>query len=147
MKIILIKDIAKLGKKYDIKDVSDGYALNMLIPKGVAIPATPQAIKKVEAEKAFRVGEMEIQKELLAQNIKAIEEVTLIIKGKANNKGSLFAGVHREEIARDLALQTRINIDPSFIELEHPIKELGEHVVMIKAGGKSAKLKILIKTL
>jgi large subunit ribosomal protein L9 len=147
MKIIILKDTPKVGKKYDIKEVNDGYALNLLIPKGIAIPATPQAVKKVEAEKALMAGERKVQEDLLAQNIKAIESVTLTISAKANPKGLLFAGVHREEIAKDLGLQARIQMDPTFIDLDHPLKEVGEHSVSIKAGGKTAKLKVVIKAL
>ncbi len=145
MKIILIKDIPKLGRKHDIKEVSDGHALNMLIPRGLAIPATPQAIKHVEGEKAKNAGELKIQHELLTQNIKTLEETVLTISGKANEKGHLFAGIHKDEIVKQLSVQVRIEIDPSFIELEHPIKMVGEHVVPIKAGGKSAELKVVVK--
>lgn len=147
MKIIILRDTPKVGKKYEIKEVNDGYALNLLIPKGIAIPATPQAIKRVEAEKAVLEGERKVLEDLIMKNIKAIEGITLNISAKANPKGLLFAGVHKEEIAKDLNLQAQIQIDPSFIELEHPLKEVGEHTVPIKAGGKSANLKIVIKAL
>jgi large subunit ribosomal protein L9 len=149
MKIILLKDIKNVGKKYDIKDVNDGHALNMLIPRGMAIAATPAAIKRVEADKAKMAGEMKIQNELLAQNIKAIESTTLTISGKANDKGHLFAAIHAEQIVKELHTQARIEIDASFVELEHPLKEIGEHTVTIKApsAGKSAQLKIVVKAI
>jgi len=147
MKIILLKDIKNIGKKFDIKDVNDGHALNMLIPRGLAVTATPSAIKRVEADKAKMAGEMKVQHELLAQNIKAIEATTLNISGKANEKGHLFAGIHASEIVKQLHEQARIELEPSFIQLEHPLKTVGEHVVSIKAGGKSAELKVVIKAL
>ena len=90
MKIILLKDVAKLGRKHDIKEISDGHALNMLIPRGLAIAATPAAIKRVELEKAKMAGEMKVQHELLEQNIKAIEKTTLTISGKANYSSGLW---------------------------------------------------------
>jgi len=145
MKIILLKDVAKLGKKYEIKSVSDGHALNLLIPQGLAIIATPDATKRIEVIKGRMEGESKVQEELLAQNIKSIEKVRLEITGKANEKGHLFAGLHQTDIARELASQAKIQVDPSFIQLTHPIKEVGEHVIEIKAGGKSAKLKLLVK--
>jgi len=147
MKIILLKDIKNVGKKFDIKDVNDGHALNMLIPRGLAVPATPSAIKKVEADKAKIAGEMKVQHELLAQNIKAIEATTLTISGKANDKGHLFAGIHAGEIVKQLHEQAHIELEPSFIQLEHPLKTVGEHMVSIKAGEKSAVLKVVIKAL
>jgi large subunit ribosomal protein L9 len=145
MKVILLKDIPKVGKRYDIKEINNGHALNMLIPRGLAIAATPQAIKRVEGQKAQMAGEMKVQHELLIQNIKAIEATTLTITGKANAKGHLFAGIHREEIVRELHTQARIEIETSFIQLEHPLKEVGEYSIHIKAGGKEAVLKVVVK--
>ncbi len=147
MKIILLKDIKNVGKKFDIKDVNDGHALNMLIPRGLAVPATASAIKRVEADKAQIAGEMKVQHELLVQNIKAIEATTLTISGKANEKGHLFAGIHGDVIVKELHAQARIEIDPSFIQLEHPLKTVGEHVITIQAEGKKADLKVVIKAL
>jgi len=147
MKIILLADVKNVGKKHDIKDVNDGHALNLLIPKGLAIAATASAIKNVEKEKSKMAGEMKVQHELLIQNIKAIEETTLTISGKANDKGLLFAGIHKEEIVKQLHAQARIELEPSFIEMEHPLKTVGDHVVSIKAGGKSAQLKVTVKAL
>ena len=144
MKVILLKDVAKLGKKFDIKTVSDGHGLNLLIPQKLAIIATSQALKQLELQKAQIEAEKKIHEELLAQNIKGLSETVLTIVGKANAKGHLFAGVHREEIALELQKQTRLQVDPSFIQIEHPLKELGEHMIEVKAGGKSAKFKILI---
>lgn len=95
MKIILLKDIAKLGRKYDVKNVSDGYALNLLIPKGAAVAATPDALKRLEAERSKIEGERKVQEELIAKNISGLQDVTLTIVGKANDKGHLFAGLHK----------------------------------------------------
>ena len=153
MKIILLKDIKNVGRRFDIKDVNDGHALNMLIPRGLAIAATPSAIKRVEADKAQMAGEMKVQHELLAQNIKAIEATTLVISGKANEKGHLFAGIHAPEIVKELHAQARIEIETSFVQLPQPLKTVGEHVVSIKAGGtpahagKSAELKVVVKAI
>ena len=145
MKIILIKDVPKIGKRFDVKTVSDGHALNLLIPQGLAISATPDAIKRVEAQKATAEAEKKVHEELLAQNLKGLESTTLIIAGKANPKGHLFAGLHREAIAAELQKQSRLQVDPSFIMLDQPIKEVGEHMIEIRAAGKSAMLKVVVR--
>ena len=145
MKIILLKDIPKLGHRYDTKTVSDGHALNMLIPKGLAITATPDAIERIKLLKAKTEGERKIQEDLMVKNITNLENVTITISGKANDKGHLFAGLHREAIVAELNRQAKIQIDPSFIMLEHPIKEVGEHMIEVKSEGKSAKFKLIIK--
>jgi large subunit ribosomal protein L9 len=151
MKVILLKDVQKLGKRYDVKDVSNGYALNLLLPQGLAITATPQALKRAIAEKARMQGEKDVHEELLLQNIKSLEGVIVKITGKANDKGHLFAGLNREEIAKELNAQAQIQVDPSFIQMEQPLKELGEHTVEVKIGGldgkagKSATFKVIVE--
>ena len=145
MKVILLKDVAKIGRKFDIKNVSDGHALNMLIPKGLAISATADAVKRVESEKSKLDAERMIQDQLMHKNFKVLEEVTLTIVGKANEKGHLFAGLHQAELAKALAEKAHVNIDPSMIELKHPIKEVGEHMITVKTEGKTAKFKLTVK--
>ena len=144
MKVILLKDVAKLGKKYDIKNVSDGHAINLLIPQGAVTIATPDALKRLEAEKAKLAVEHKIHEDLLAKNIKDLSAVVLTITAKANPKGHLFAGLHREEIAAELLKQTRLQVSPSFIQLTQPIKEVGEHTINVTAGGKSGSFKLVV---
>lgn len=144
MKVILQKDIAKLGRKYDIKEVNSGHAHNLLIPQGLAILATKEAIKKAEIEKSRLEGERKVHEDLLIKNIKDLEDVTLNISGKANDKGHLFAGIHKETIVAELLKQTELQIDPSFIDMEHPIKEIGEHTVEVKGRDKTAKFKVVV---
>ena len=145
MKIILIKDVAKLGRKYDIKTVSDGHALNLLIPQGLAITATSEALKRLEADKARMEVDRKVREDLLTKNIADLKDVTVTIAGKANAKGHLFAGLHADVIAAEMQKQTRLQIDPSFIQLDQPLKEVGEHMVEVKVGGKSGKFKLVIE--
>jgi large subunit ribosomal protein L9 len=145
MKVILLKDVSKLGKRHDVKTVSDGHALNLLIPQGLAISATPDAMKRLEVTKAQMEGDKKVQEALLADNLKQLGDVVLTIAGKANAQGHLFAGLHREAIAAELASQARIMVDPSFIALEHPLKEIGEHMVEVRAAGKSVKFKVIVQ--
>jgi len=145
MKIILLKDVAKLGKKYDVKTVSDGHALNLLIPQGLALTATPGVLKRLEMERAKLEGEKKIHRDLLIKNIQGLADVTLTIAGKANEKGHLFAGLHAQAIALEIEKQTRLQVDPESIKLEHPLKTTGEHIVEISAAGATVKLKIVIE--
>lgn len=144
MKIILQKDVSKLGKKYDIKEVNSGHALNLLIPQGLAIPATAEAIRKTETERAKSEGERRVHTDLLVKNVLDLDGVTIEIQGKANDKGHLFAGIHKEAIVDELQKQTKLQIDPSFINIEQPLKTVGEHVVEVNGAGKSAKFKVVI---
>jgi len=105
MKIILLKDIPKVGRKYDIKNVADGYALNLLIPRGLAQIATPQTEKNIEAMKAKDLVEKKVQGELLVKNLEVLKDLVINMKEKANEKGHLFAGVTKEKLKRYLKLQ------------------------------------------
>lgn len=142
MKIILLKDVAKVGKKVDVKEISEGYAHNLLIPKGLAIAATPDALKRIDIEKARDEGERKIRHELLVKNLKDLDGVTITMLEKANDKGHLFAGIHKAEIIPEIQKQTRIQIDAEHMVLDKPIKELGMHVIEVKVENKSAKFNL-----
>ena len=146
MKIILLKDVPKVGRKYDIKNVAEGHALNMLIPRGLAITATEQAIKRIEIVKSTDVSEKKIQGELLAKSLETIKKLKLNLKEKANDKGHLFAGVTKERLAEEILKESRINIDPESIKLEKPLKEIGEHKVTIQALDSSAEFTVVIES-
>lgn len=140
MKIILLQDVAKVGRKYDIKNVSDGFFRNFLLPRKLAEIATPQTIKSTEIRKKQSIQEIQIQKDILEKNIASLEGVKISIKEKTNEKGHLFAGVHKEEISKILKEQKNLDIPSDLIELDHPIKEVGEY--KIKVGNKEFVLEI-----
>lgn len=144
MKIILKQDVPKIGKKFETKNVSDGYALNFLIPKGLAEVATVASAKKAEdaikAQEALR----KIHEDLILKNLKNIDGVTITIADKANEKGHLFAGIHKDQIVSELKKETRLEILPEFVELEKPIKEVGEHQVKVSIQGKTATFKVVV---
>ena len=145
MRVVLLKDVPKVGRKYDVKDVSDGHALNFLIPRGLAEKATSQALKKIESLKANKAAEKKIQGELLVKNLETIENLTLTLKEKANEKGHLFAGLTKEMLAGEIFKATRLNIDPESINLPKPLKETGEHKVKVEALGKIAEFIVIIE--
>lgn len=145
MKIILLKDIVKVGRKYDVKNISDGYALNMLIPKGLAVIATADAVKRINLEKSRDEGERKIHHDLLIKNLNDLNGLTISLIEKANEKGHLFAGVHKPEIIPAILKQTRIQINEENIVLDKPIKELGSHTVEVRAGNKSINFILDIK--
>ncbi len=144
MKVILLKDIAKIGRKYDIKDVADGYVLNMLLPKGLVRLATKEAVLKIEQIKANDLTNKKIQEELLLKNLEIIKNLKIELKERANEKGHLFAGVTKEVILSEIIKKTKLNIDLDSIKLEKPIKEIGEHKIRIEAMGKGADLTLVI---
>jgi len=134
-----------LGKRFDVKDVAEGHALNLLIPRGLAVVATAPAIAKINAEKEKARAEEKIQEELLAKNIEMIKSIKVTLKGKANEKGHLFAGITKEMLADEVTKSARVNLDVDFIKLDKPLKEVGEHKIKVEALGKKAEFTVVVE--
>lgn len=145
MKIILLKDVPKVGRKYDVKEVSEGYALNMLIPRGLAQIANANAIAKVDALKANDLTQKKIEDELLSKNLSALQSLTITMKEKANDKGHLFAGITKEVLAKEVEKAGRIKIDPESIILSKPVKEVGKHKIQVEVNSKKAEFTLVIE--
>ena len=145
MKIILLKDLPKVGQRYDIKNVAEGFALNMLIPRGLAEVATPNAIKKVEEMRRNDLTQKKIEEELLVKSLENLKNLTVTLKEKANDKGHLFAGITKEMLAGEILKISRLNINPEFIKLVKPIKEVGEHKVLVEVMGRSVEFTVKIE--
>ena len=147
MKIILLKDVKKIGKKYEIKEVADGYALNSLIPSKVAVPATPSFIKGIEAKMKKDALLKEDFKKTFEYALSKLPDGKLHIIGKVNEKGHLFAGIHEDQIIEEFKKETGIILSPEHFDLEKPIKDIGEHAVGLRVEGEEYKLNIIIKPL
>lgn len=145
MKVIFLKDVPRVGRKYDIKNVADGYAINMLLPKKLAEVATPSAIKKVEDMKNNDLTQKRIQEELLQKNLETINSLIVTIKGKANDKGHLFAGITKEMLIAEVLKISRLSLDSEIVILEKPIKELGTHKVLVQSGNKKAEFTVVVE--
>ncbi len=144
MKIILLKDVKGVGKKYDVKNVGDGFAMNSLIPNGFAETATPANIKKMEMRKATDTTMKAVDAELAKANIAQLGEQTIEMTEKANEKGHLFGSVHTVEIAKAIKKQIHLDILPEWIKLEKPIKTTGEYEINVEWHGESGSFKLSI---
>src|SRR3989338_487820 len=131
MKIILSQDITGVGRKGEIRNVSDGYARNFLLPKKLAQLATPAAIASAEKLKKQTEQDREVQNDILEKNIKGLKDLKVQIKAKANEKGHLFSIIHPDEISKILKEQHHLDIPSKLIEIEKPIEEIGEHIIKV----------------
>lgn len=145
MQIILLKDVKGVGRRHEVKAVADGYALNSLIPNKLAEVATPGALARVALLREQEVAERKIKEDLLAKNLKAIHDARVEVELAANEEGHLFAGLHGEEIAPLVKSSTGIDLLPEFIQLDKPIKSIGEHKIDVKVQGKSATFTLVVK--
>lgn len=146
MKVILNQDVKGQGKKGDMINVSDGYARNFLLPKGLATEATKSAINEMKGKadaKAYREEkELEAAKELAAK----IEAVSVIIESKSGDNGKLFGSITSGDVADALKMQGHIVVDKKKIVLHDPIKSVGEYQLQVKVhAGVSATLKVTVK--
>lgn len=145
MKIALLKDVQGLGKKNDVKDVSDGYALNFLIPKKLGEVVTGGVLARIDLAKRQEEQERKVMEDLLSKNLHTIHDKEVVIEREANEKGNLFAGIHKEDIVKAAKESLDVDLIPDFIVLDKPIKDVGEHKIDIKVHGKSATFTLTVK--
>ena len=143
MKVILLQDVAKIGKRFSIAEVPDGYALNQLIPKKMAEPATPANLKKIERFQAESVATKEADQTRFEAAKEALSDKKIVVVADANEKGHLFKAVHESEIA-DAAVASGISVDSSMLSIQAPIKELGEHTVDLVSQGVAVSFTVEI---
>ncbi|AIQ38593.1 MULTISPECIES: 50S ribosomal protein L9 [unclassified Paenibacillus] len=145
MKVIFIKDVKGQGKKGQVKEVSEGYASNFLLPRGLVRPATEGNVKTLENQAAAEQRRKDNEKEEAQQLGKKIDELTLTMKAKAGEGGRLFGAITSKQIAETLASTQGISIDKRKIELGEPIRHLGVFQVSIKLHTEvKATLKVQV---
>lgn len=143
MKVILLTDVPKVGKRYDVKEFKDGYAINVLISKGLAEQATPHALAKLESKKAELSKKREEEVASFSKLIASIDNTTVTIKVKANEKGHLFKAVSPRDVVDAIKSTAGVSIDEDSVVMEH-IKELGTHSVTIKKGDMKGKCQVVV---
>lgn len=129
MKVVLQEEVKGLGTPGDVKDVADGYARNFLIPRKLAIPATPSALKNVEAHKAAiarRQAQQEAEARALANKLAA---TAVTIKAKVGSQNRLYGSITAADIAAALQKTLGQPFDRRKLQMDEPIRELGTHTV------------------
>lgn len=145
MKVILLSDVRKVGRKYEMKDVSDGYALNFLIPRKLAEVATQSTIKKLEQKKAEDQKREKAEIEAITKELSTLKGTALLITAKANEKGHLFSSISKEDLASAIKKERGVTVPLHYIALEKPIKEVGDRNVDVNMGDASVTLAVSIK--
>lgn len=146
MKVILQRDIARLGQRGEVKEAADGYAINVLIKKGDAIQATPAELAKWKQKEDAKAHKKELATSTFAQLINALRNKPLVISGKkADQKGQLFASIKEADIADAIFTTVSMSVDPKQILIGTPIKHIGTHEVTLKQGDKKEMLSLEVK--
>jgi large subunit ribosomal protein L9 len=143
MKVILLRDVKNIGRKYEVKEVNDGFARNGLIGKGAALAATPENLGRLKAEMDKMNKLVSDRRELLTQGLKEVSGLVLEFKAKANPEGHLFAAIHAREIAKAIEQKSSVKIEPDWIEPKI-LKTTGAHEITIKIYGHEVSLIVRI---
>lgn len=131
MKVIFLKDVKGQGKKGEVKNVSDGYANNFLIPRGLAEPANASNVKQLEQQKMAEARNKQKEKEQARELAGKLEKTEVVLKAKAGEGGRLFGAITSKHIADELK-KMNLDIDRRKIELDEPIRSLGVTRVPVK---------------
>ena len=145
MKVVLLENVEKRGKKGEVIEVADGFAMNHLIPKKIAKVATVEALQEIEA---MRQNQEARHAQVIQEASKIKEKINgykLIITGKANEEGHLFGAIDEKAIANNL-VEKGFEIKPEMVKLEKHLKEIGEYEVEIElVAGLNTKIKLDIQ--
>ena len=145
MKVIFQTDVRGQGKKGDLKEVSDGYARNYLIPRGLAAEATADNINALKLKEKAKAAQLAREKAQAQENAKKLEGVQVIIRARAGGAGKLFGAVTSQEISDALREQFDIEIEKNKIIQSEPIKSFGSYTVKAKLGYEiSGNINVLV---
>ena len=134
MKVIFLEDVKGKGKKGELKDVSDGYARNFLLPKKLAKEATTDNLNTFKLQEKAKAAQIAREKAEAQENAKKLESMQVKVPAKAGANGRLFGAVTSKEISEALAKQHGMNIEKNKIVLSEPIKSYGAFDVKCKFG-------------
>ena len=146
MKVILQQDVKGQGKKGEMKEVSDGYARNYLLPRKLAIPATADAINTMNLKEKARRAEEAANRQAAVEMGGKLKNVTVKLTAKGGKEGKLFGAITSKEISEALANQFQLDVPKQKIVLDEPIKTTGVYTVRCKLGYEiSGELRVEVK--
>lgn len=139
MKVVLLKDVKNTGRAGAVINCADGHAINFLIPRGLAAPATAANLKQAELRAGQQMAKKELDLKLIESRLASLAEERIVIKKKANEKGHLYDAVDAAEIAK------AADLPEEAIKLEKPYKELGTYEVPVSMGEGFGKITIVVE--
>ncbi len=146
MKVIFKKDVGGVGQRGTVKEVSDGYALNFLIPQGLAEQATADKVAAhAKTQKAIE-AENDAREKVWAEQAARMSGTKFEIRAKANNQGHLYKQLASADIIPEIKKVFGVDVPQAALVLTAPIKAAGEHSIAIKLGKNTVKMTILVLT-
>jgi len=146
LKVILLVDVPKVGKKGEVKEVSDGFARNYLIPRGLAREYTEGLERAMKNEEKIKRMKEERERAESEKILKELKKRTHVMKVKAGERGKIFGAVTSADVAEHLSKSVGAVIDKKWVELEKPIKEIGEYEINLSLpGGVKGTIKMRVE--
>jgi len=140
----LLRDVEKLGDKYDVKEVADGYARNFLFPQNFAEPATKAALKQLESKKEAAAKEAEEDLAATETMVAGLDGQEIEITAKIDENGKLFGSITAVKIAKAFK-DKGFNVQKKQVKLVEPIKEVGDYDITLEfPHGLEAKIKVIV---
>ncbi|MEK7477959.1 MAG: 50S ribosomal protein L9 [Patescibacteria group bacterium] len=146
MKVILLKDVPKVGHKFEVKEVADGFGRNVIMARGLGMIATPVNLTKVGQEITKAEETAKLRQELIKKGVQELNDLELSLTGKANKEGHLFAAIHKTDIVKAIKEQIGVEVNVDWLVLDKPLKTAGEHLVEMKVGDNKATIKVVISS-
>lgn len=141
MRIILLHDVAKIGRRYAVVEVPDGFARNKLIPTKAAVPATPDNLKRYSAITNHATEAKHMSDESLERSLKLLKETTITVSGKANAQGHLYQAITKDDIVT-AAAKAGASLPVNVIQVASPLKTVGTHSITIVSGAMQGNVTI-----
>lgn len=147
MKVLLKADVKGQGKAGEVVNVSDGFARNYLLPKGLAVEANAENLNAIKIKKEAEKHKIELDRQSARELAGKLENAGVVIQAKCGEHGKLFGSITTKEIAEALQKQYHLEIDKKKIQLKDHIKETGEYKVPVKLyADVSAVLNVTVKS-
>lgn len=147
MKVLLLKDIPKIGKKGDVKEVNQGHAMNFLLPRKLAKAVNDSQVSQLKVQKEKQKEEELLQKDIAIKSVASLKGKTIVLKERSNDKGHLFSQIHKDEIQKAINNQLGVSVSLESILLDHPIKEIGESNIKLKIYDVSVEIILKVESL
>lgn len=144
MQVVLLVDVKKVGQRGCVITVADGYARNVLFPKQLAVPATPENLKKVEKAALEAKGKKDMSDALAKRALDEIKGKTFTLKVKANDTGGLFQAIHAKQIIEAIESSAGISLPEGAVTLEGAIKKTGTYEIPVTLHSHKAKITLLL---
>ncbi|OGM98526.1 MAG: 50S ribosomal protein L9 [Candidatus Yanofskybacteria bacterium RIFCSPLOWO2_01_FULL_41_34] len=147
MKVILLQNIKGFGQIGDVKNVSDGYGRNFLLPRKMAKAANESSMKEVESLKEKRIIMIETEKKNALEAVEKLKDLVIEFTRKSTKTGKLFAGIGKDDIVAEIKKASGVQLQEEMIGHDEPIKHVGEHLVDLNLSLEvKTQIKVLVKT-